>query len=177
MGALVTTPSPLPRSGSRSGTIRECLDGLVATVGKRGDLAGAGNVIAGEARATLDARHADDVIRKEAVQLYGEFAEEAAARRGVHNRSYTSLDQSAVPWTRVLEPCLAGAITAATGRQPRRMTSGAGHDAMIVARRFPLRCCFFAAREASATIQTKPYYPRCSRRDCRGVGVPCAVAR
>lgn len=106
--------------------------GLVATVGKVETSPGAGNVIAGQVTASLDVRHADDTVREAAVVAIIERAELAAAKRGVQITAHEQLAQSAVP----LDPGLATMLhnaAAQAGFSSRRMTSGAGHDAMILA--------------------------------------------
>jgi len=117
-------------------------DGLVATVGKVETGAGAGNVIAGEFIATLDVRHAEDDVRRAAVGHYLDYAKTAGAARGVTISHTTSLDQAAVPMDPALMALLGDAVARTTGRSPRLMTSGAGHDAMIVARRVPSAMLF-----------------------------------
>src|SRR5260370_20580156 len=57
--------------------------GIVATVGFVEAKPGATNVISGEARATLDIRHASDRARTEALDELIRQAETIAARRGV----------------------------------------------------------------------------------------------
>jgi allantoate deiminase len=117
-------------------------DGLVATVGKVETGTGAGNVIAGEFIATLDVRHARDEVRKVAVAHYLEYAETAGAARGVSVSATTQLDQPAVPMDPTLTELLAAAESTATGQPAQNITSGAGHDAMIVARRLPSAMLF-----------------------------------
>ncbi len=117
-------------------------EGLVATVGKVETGTGAGNVIAGEFIATLDVRHARDEVRKVAVAHYLEYAETAGAARGVSVSATTQLDQPAVPMDAALTELLGEAELRATGEAGRQMTSGAGHDAMIVARRLPSAMLF-----------------------------------
>jgi allantoate deiminase len=112
-------------------------NGLVATVGKVESGAGAGNVIAGKFIATLDVRHAEDDVRRVAVRHYLDYAKTAGDARGVTVSHTTSLDQAAVPMDPVLTSLLGDAVARTTGRATRFMTSGAGHDAMIVARRVP----------------------------------------
>jgi allantoate deiminase len=116
--------------------------GLVATVGKVESSSGAGNVIAGKFTATLDVRHAQDDVRHGAVQHYIEYAHAAAAARGVTLAHIASIDQLAVPMGSELSALLRAAATRATGCEPRSITSGAGHDAMIVARRVPAAILF-----------------------------------
>jgi allantoate deiminase len=116
--------------------------GLVATVGKVESSSGAGNVIAGKFTATLDVRHPRDDVRSAAVQHFIDFAHTAAAQRGVTVADTISIDQPAVPMGSELSALLAAAATRATGVEPRSITSGAGHDAMIVARRVPAAILF-----------------------------------
>jgi allantoate deiminase len=114
---------------------------LVATVGKIEAKPGATNVIASEARLTLDVRHSADAIRGRAVDKLIQQAREIAARRGLSVRESTMLSQPAV----AMDPFLVGAIERAiakAGSAPHRMVSGAGHDAMIVAEKVPSAMVF-----------------------------------
>jgi allantoate deiminase len=115
--------------------------GLVATVGKVETSPGAGNVIAGRVAASLDVRHVDDQTRQTAVSALIDIANSAAARRGVQVSAQTQLEQSAVPLSPFLTQLLQTAADRA-GFPSRRMTSGAGHDAMIVAQRLPSAMLF-----------------------------------
>jgi allantoate deiminase len=117
-------------------------EGLVATVGKVESSSSAGNVIAGKFVATLDVRHPNDAVRTQAVRDYIEFAGTAAKARGVTVRHSTSIDQVAVPMCSDLSALLGEAASRSTGRTPLSITSGAGHDAMIVARRVPAAILF-----------------------------------
>jgi len=119
----------------------EC-PGLVATVGKVESSSGAGNVIAGRFTATLDVRHARDEVRRAAVEHYLEYAKVAGEARSVAAAITTSIDQAAVPMGSELTALLGSAAFRGTGDEPRFMTSGAGHDAMIVARRVPAAILF-----------------------------------
>jgi allantoate deiminase len=116
--------------------------GLVATVGKVESSAGAGNVIAGRFIASLDVRHPQNDVRQAAVQHFVEYASIAAASRGVSVAHTTSIDQPAVPLSSDLSAVLARAAADATGMPSRSITSGAGHDAMILARRVPAAILF-----------------------------------
>jgi len=115
--------------------------GLVATVGKIEAKPGAANVIAAEARLTLDVRHGSDDIRTRAVGDLIRQAQEIAARRGLSVRESTLLSQRAV----AMDPFLTAQIEQAiikTGCKPHRMVSGAGHDAMILAEKVPAAMIF-----------------------------------
>ncbi len=115
--------------------------GIVATVGFVEAKPGAMNVIAGEARATLDIRHASDRARTEALDELIRQAESIAARRGVTAQWRTLLAQNAV----AMDPFLTQQIEQAiqqSGCEPHRMASGAGHDAMILAEKVPAAMIF-----------------------------------
>jgi len=115
--------------------------GLVATVGNIEAKPGATNVIAGETRLTLDVRHGSDAIRIAAVKELVECAREIANRRKLRVEWKILLEQSAVP----MDPFLAAEIERAikkTGCAAHRMTSGAGHDAMILAEKVPAAMIF-----------------------------------
>jgi len=122
---------------------REALAGrdLVATVGKIDARPGAGNVIAGSAALSLDVRHVDDGIRKQAVARLLDSAKQIAARRGLTVTSELRLDQPAAPMDAGLTEVLAQAVRAG-GHSDHRMPSGAGHDAMIMAKQMPAAMLF-----------------------------------
>ena len=114
---------------------------LVATVGKVDAKPGAANVIAAEARLTLDVRHSSDDIRTRVVDDLVRQALEIAARRGLSVHETTLLSQRAV----AMDPFLTAEIERAiveTGCEPHRMVSGAGHDAMILAEKVPAAMIF-----------------------------------
>jgi allantoate deiminase len=115
--------------------------GLVATVGSIQAKPGAVNVIAREARLTLDVRHAQDEARNTAVDYFVSQAEDIATRRGLRVRWTILMDQRAV----AMDPFLVNQIEQAVksaGCEPYRMVSGAGHDAMILAERVPSAMIF-----------------------------------
>jgi allantoate deiminase len=107
-------------------------EGLVATVGALRVSPDAGNVIAGSVRASLDVRHASDNIRLDMVNALLEAAAAIASRRGITLQDSQVMNQATVPMNAELCDALAGAVGAA-GCPVHRMTSGAGHDAMILA--------------------------------------------
>jgi allantoate deiminase len=115
--------------------------GLVATVGQIEAKPGAINVIAGEARVTLDVRHKSDGIRDGAVDALVRQAKEIAERRGLSLRLNVLLSQRAGAMDPFLLEQTQEAIRS-TGCQPHRMTSGAGHDAMILAEKVPAAMIF-----------------------------------
>jgi allantoate deiminase len=115
--------------------------GLVATVGAVEAKPGVTNVVAGEARVTLDVRHGDDETRIGAVDALICAAEEIAARRGLLLSHRTMLKQAATPMDAFLVEQIEKAIRKA-GCKPHRMTSGAGHDATILAQQVPAAMIF-----------------------------------
>jgi allantoate deiminase len=115
--------------------------GLIATVGKIDVEPNAANVIAGVARVSLDVRHADDASRKAAVESLVAQAQSIADKRGLTLQIARQMDQPAVPMDERLTAYLADAIAAA-GLPEKLMTSGAGHDAMVMAARVPTTILF-----------------------------------
>jgi len=115
--------------------------GLTATVGALEAKPGATNVIAGEARATLDVRHSSNEVRSAAVENLIGKAEAIAKRRGLAARHNTQLNQPAVALDTFLVEQADEAIRRA-GCEPFRMVSGAGHDAMILAEKIPSAMIF-----------------------------------
>src|SRR4051812_22912169 len=116
-------------------------NGLVATVGALEVLPGATNVIPGEAKLTLDIRHADDGIRKAKAKRLIEEAELIAAARSLTMEYSIKMDQRAVPMNVGLVQMIER-VMASLPLEPHRMVSGAGHDAMIVAEKIPAAMVF-----------------------------------
>jgi allantoate deiminase len=116
-------------------------DGLAATVGKVDVLPNAENVIAGVARVSLDVRHPEDAARSGALETLLAQAKAIAERRGLSLDCIRQMDQPAVPMDERLTEFLVEAIDAA-GLPVKRMSSGAGHDAMVMAARVPTAMLF-----------------------------------
>ncbi len=102
-------------------------EGLVATVGRVEVQPNAPNVIPGVVKATLDVRHRDDAVRRAAVERLIALAKPADYK--------VRVDQPAV----VMDPHLTSLLERSA---PYRLASGAGHDAMILARRMPAAMLF-----------------------------------
>ncbi len=115
--------------------------GLVATIGDLRTYPGAGNVVAGQLRASLDVRHADDTVRHPAVDKLLDRATSIAQRRGLTVASKLLMDQPAVPMEASMCALAMDAIRD-IGVTPLSMISGAGHDAMILAERVPSTMIF-----------------------------------
>ncbi|MGI4757872.1 MAG: Zn-dependent hydrolase, partial [Janthinobacterium lividum] len=114
---------------------------LVATCGSVQTLPGVGNIIAGTVQASLDVRSANDLTREDAVTHLLDAARRSAANRGVTVDASLQMQQAAVPLDRGLLRLLEDAVDS-TGAPIRRMVSGAGHDAMIVAPHMPAAMLF-----------------------------------
>jgi allantoate deiminase len=115
--------------------------GMVATVGSLRPHPGAGNVIAGQVRATLDLRHADDAVRHPAVERLLASADSIAQKRGLTITSKILMDQPAVAMNPRLCAVARDAIRSLS-IEPLAMVSGAGHDSMILAERVPTTMIF-----------------------------------
>ncbi|RPI57539.1 MAG: allantoate amidohydrolase [Acidobacteria bacterium] len=118
--------------------------GLVATVGRIDVEPGAGNVVPGRAVVSLDVRHPADPTRQAAVERLTRAAEEIATRRGLTMTCEPRLDQPSVSMDASIAAMLERAVEQA-GAPAHRMSSGAGHDAMVVGASMPagmlfLRC-------------------------------------
>lgn len=114
---------------------------LVATNGSIAIEPNAANVIPGLARVSLDVRHSCDTARRSAAARMLAEAERICARRGLELTHEQRLDQPAVAMDSRLRDALARAVEAA-GYPIHHMTSGAGHDAMILAPLVPAAMLF-----------------------------------
>ncbi len=115
---------------------------IVGTVGKISVReGGAINVIPARVEFTLDVRSGDDVERRRAVKdIESEFLDRAAAR-GVH-LEWTLLEEVAATPCDAIEQERLGEVIRAMGMPVRRLPSGAGHDAMQLARVSPIAMLF-----------------------------------
>lgn len=118
---------------------------LVATIGRVDVRPGAVNVIPAEVEATLDIRAGADAPRLAAIERIRYEADEIARRRGVKIRFERFLDVPTCPMNDDLQDGLAAAV-ASLGESTRRLPSGAGHDAMAMARAFPSAMLFVRSR-------------------------------
>jgi allantoate deiminase len=114
---------------------------LVATVGTISALPSAGNVIPGEVKLSLDVRHANDVVRQKMVTHFLREAQRISVSRGLTVSWQTRLEQNAVPCDVSLVERLERAV-GESGYPIHRMTSGAGHDAMVLAEVMPTAMLF-----------------------------------
>ena len=114
---------------------------MVATVGDLRTHPGAGNVVAGQLRASLDVRHGEDAVRHQAVDHLLAEAVSIAKRRGLTTMSKMLMDQPAVTMDARLCALAQDAIRG-IGIESLSMVSGAAHDAMILAERVPSTMIF-----------------------------------
>src|SRR5712691_4603595 len=103
---------------------------LVGTVGRLNVPDGAINIIPGRCELPLDIRAADDATRDAAVSDVAAEIARIAARRGVSIESREVQRTAAVQCSPRLQSVLTEAVARA-GVTPRRLPSGAGHDAMM----------------------------------------------
>lgn len=115
--------------------------GLVATVGSVRLKPGAANVVAGEARLTLDVRHRSDDIRLSAIEDVIRLAQQIATTRRLSVEPRLLLSQPSVKMNARLIDCVEESIRRA-GCEPYRMVSGAGHDAMVLGEKIPAAMMF-----------------------------------
>lgn len=106
--------------------------GLVATVGQINVQPGASNVIPGQVTLSLDVRHQDDSVHKQAYQQLEARANEIAHKRGLVTKWQLQQEHPAVPCAPRIMRQLEQAIEA-VGYPLLALPSGAGHDAAVFA--------------------------------------------
>ncbi|MGC2618825.1 MAG: allantoate amidohydrolase [Acidobacteriaceae bacterium] len=116
-------------------------ENAVATVGQIQAEPGAVNVIPGVVRCSLDVRHGRDAVRDAALYAIFDEARAIGKRRGIdvetepfHTQAAVHLDEGVV--------ALAERAAKQAGYSAIRMTSGAGHDAMVMAPHVPTAMIF-----------------------------------
>jgi len=119
---------------------------LVATVGRLEALPGAANVIPGEVRFTIDVRSGDEARRDSAAEAILAALPTIADRRGLSISVEPIHDLPASPCDPALMDLLEAALVA-EGHPARRLVSGAGHDAMIMADLAPTAMLFIRCRD------------------------------
>jgi allantoate deiminase/N-carbamoyl-L-amino-acid hydrolase len=108
--------------------------GLVGTVGRLEVPGGAINVIPGRCELSVDIRSDDDTVRDAAFADVVTQAESIAARRNVEIQIRKVLEIGRVPCAQQMQQRWADSIRRAAGvPDVRRLPSGAGHDAMVMA--------------------------------------------
>ena len=101
----------------------------------------AGNVIPGAVDLSLDVRHFSDREREYQVKELTRLASAISHKRGLEVEWVEKMNEPTTHMDRILSSGLAAAVEAA-GFPGRRMPSGAGHDAMVMATRVPTAMLF-----------------------------------
>ena len=127
------------------GIARADASDLVATVGRIEAMPGAPNVIAGEVRFTIDIRSGDAARRDRAAESICDALAGIADRRDLDFAIQRVHDLPASPCNVALMDLMDAAI-AAVGHPVRRLVSGAGHDAMVMAALCPTAMLFIRCR-------------------------------
>ena len=127
------------------GIARADASDLVATVGRIEAMPGAPNVIAGEVRFTIDIRSGDAARRDRAAEAICDALAGIADRRDLDFAIQRVHDLPASPCNVALMDLMDAAI-AAVGHPVRRLVSGAGHDAMVMAALCPTAMLFIRCR-------------------------------
>jgi hydantoinase/carbamoylase family amidase len=136
-----TTPMPMRKDAAAAAAEmllaieRRCsrASSLVGTVGMLGVPNGATNVVPGRCDFTIDIRAGDDATRDAAVDDVMAECERIAGRRGVRLELDRTMRVPCAPCSPRLMALLEQSVESA-GVTPFRLPSGAGHDAMMIAR-------------------------------------------
>jgi hydantoinase/carbamoylase family amidase len=107
--------------------------GLVGTVGRLEVQAGAINVIPGRCEFSLDIRSGQDAQRDAAHRDISAEIQRIAQRRGVAADQTEVLEAASVPCSGAMQDAWAASVQRVTAGTARRLPSGAGHDAMMMA--------------------------------------------
>ncbi len=107
--------------------------GLVGTVGQLQVRGGAVNVIPGQCDLSIDIRSGQDAARDAADAAVAADIDRIRVRRQVTVQQTKVLEAPAVPCSPALQQAWAASIERITGQTARRLPSGAGHDAMMMA--------------------------------------------
>lgn len=120
-------------------------DSMVATVGKMEVSPGAVNIIPGVVRFTLDLRSANDESRNKAIGRFEHEARGIAERRHLGFASDVIHRIATTPCDERMQSRLADAIKAVGGK-PLPLTSGAGHDGIMMSHACPVVMLFVRCR-------------------------------
>ncbi|EJL22997.1 allantoate amidohydrolase, partial [Novosphingobium sp. AP12] len=119
---------------------------VVATVGTIEALPGAANVIPGEVHLTIDVRSGSEARRNGVAEAILERLREIAEARALELGVALVHDLAASPCDPVLMDLMDDALVAA-GQPVRRLVSGAGHDAMVMAALCPTAMLFIRCKD------------------------------
>lgn len=119
---------------------------VVATVGRIEARPGAPNVIPGRVEFSVDLRSPTDARRARSLERLHEAFDEIADRRGVQVHAVTQYQTPAV----TLDERVIDAVDEAMrlcGHPPMQLPSGAGHDVMVLAKRWPAGMLFVRCKD------------------------------
>ena len=119
---------------------------LVATVGEIKVTPGASNVIPGSAEFSLDVRASDDETRTAAAAEIHQRAQQVGARRGLVVGMETVHEKAVAVAAPRLRRALSAGIQKVTGKPPRELMSGAGHDGQAMIRLTDIGMMFVRCR-------------------------------
>ena len=125
----------------RSGKVCPFAPGLTATIGQLAVNPNVSNVIPGEVKLSLDVRHLDDDNRDAAFREITHLAAMIAERREIEFDLTWSQHHTAVKCDANLSDRLRQAV-AESDLKTLDLPSGAGHDAVIMSRKFPMAMLF-----------------------------------
>lgn len=119
---------------------------LVATIGRMQVGPGVPNVVPGAVTFSIDVRAGVGAVRDRAADEIRVALADIAARRAVGLDLTVQQDLPATPCDSGLSQLMAEAVRDVTGTEPRVLVSGAGHDAMVMARLAPVAMLFLRCR-------------------------------
>jgi allantoate deiminase len=119
---------------------------LVATVGELRVSPGASNVIPGAVVFSIDVRAADDASRRAAADAIRRGAKQITEKRGLGFEMETIHEKPVATCAPQLRQAIATAITRVTGKAPRELMSGAGHDGQAMIRLTDIGMIFVRCR-------------------------------
>jgi beta-ureidopropionase / N-carbamoyl-L-amino-acid hydrolase len=140
-GHAGTVPMPLRRDAAAAAAEmvlaveKRCSGepGLVGTVGRLDVLGGAINVIPGRCEFSIDVRSGSDAARDAAYGDIREGFKRIAEHRRVKLSQVEVLEAASAPCSAALQEAWAASVERVTQDAARRLPSGAGHDAMMMA--------------------------------------------
>jgi len=148
-GHAGTTPM-IPRQDALVGAARfvqavqemgQKTEGLRATVGRLNVTPNASNVIPSQVDLSIDVRHTSDPVRVEAIRELLELGNAIAICERLDFKVTHRSDTHSVQASADLVEMLSRAINA-NGIESMKMPSGAGHDAVVMADKFPMAMLF-----------------------------------
>lgn len=153
-GHAGTTPMPLRRDALAAAAeftlgveaLAQRTRGLVATVGSLSVAPSAANVIPGQVVHTLDVRHADDRVRRQALMAIGRLATQIAARRRVTRSWQRTQENAGTLCSAALTTRLERSVKAVQGKS-LSLVSGAGHDGVVMSALCPIAMLFVRCRD------------------------------